>query len=180
MKEASVARRYAKALLEIGIKNQSTEAIGAELERVAALFEHRDLRTVLGSPVHDTGARRGVLSKLIERLSLSKDVTNFLNLALDRNRLGLVPEISTAFRAMADEVAGRVRAEVVSAKPLDSAAAAQLTEALRAQTGKEVILSKSVDAELIAGAITRIGSVVFDGSVRTQLQQIRDSLAPAE
>jgi F-type H+-transporting ATPase subunit delta len=173
----SVSRRYAKALLEIGVKQQTYDALGKELDRVADTF-HRspELEQVLENPVFPLEKRRHVMDELARRLALSKVVRNFVMLLLDKGRVGNLPDIARAHRALVDEHANRVRATVTSARPLDPALEARLKSALEKQSGKTVILEKKEDPAILGGVVTQLGDLVYDGSVRTQLQKMREEL----
>jgi len=173
----SIARRYAKALLEIGIQQQSFDALGKELERVAeTLKASPELRTALENPIFPTEKRRHVLEEIARRLALSKVLRNFVMLLLDKNRIGKLPDIARAYRTLVDEHAGRVRASITSARPLDPALEQRLKSALEKQSGKVVILEKHEDPAIVGGVITQLGDLMFDGSVRTQLAQLREEL----
>jgi F-type H+-transporting ATPase subunit delta len=173
----SIARRYAKALLEIGVANSSFDALQHELERVAALYAgSAELRTTLENPVFLPSKRKLVLEEIARRLALSKTVRNFLLLLLDRGRIAALPAIVREHRALVDEHAGRVRAKVSSAQPLAPGVEARLKAALERRTGKVVIVERVEEPALLGGVVTQIGDLVFDGSVRTQLQTIRQTL----
>jgi F-type H+-transporting ATPase subunit delta len=173
----SLARRYAKALLEIGVKQQTYDALGKELDRAAEAFKRSpDLRNALENPVFPLEKRRLVLDDVARRLALSKTVRNFVMLLLDKGRIAALPDIARAHRALVDEQAGRVRATVISARPLDPVLETRLKAALERQSGKTVILEKREDASIVGGLVTQLGDLVYDGSVRTQLQQLREQL----
>jgi len=172
----SIARRYAKALLGIGIEKQSYEALGRELDQFTALLHNRELTAALENPSHALSKRKAVLASVIDRIAPSPTTRSFLLLLLDRGRLEHLPGIAREYRVMADEHAGRIRADVVSAHTLSPQAVARLKRALEQRTGKQVLLEQRTDPELIAGMVTRIGGVVYDGSVRTRLEQLRGAL----
>jgi F-type H+-transporting ATPase subunit delta len=173
----SVARRYAKALLEIGIKQQTYDALGKELERVADTFARSpELKTTLENPIFQLDKRRLVLDELARRLALSKVVRNFVMLLLDKGRIGNLPDVARAYNTLVDEHANRVRATVTSARPLDPALEKRLKTALEMQSGKTVILDKKEDPAILGGIVTQLGDLVYDGSVRTQLAQMREQL----
>jgi F-type H+-transporting ATPase subunit delta len=177
MVTGSLARRYAKALLDIGIQQQTYDALGKELDRTAAtLTSSPELRHALENPVFPMEKRRLVLEELARRLGLSKVVRNFVMLLLDKGRIGALPDIARAHRTLVDEHAGRVRATVTSARPLDPALEQRLKTALERQSGKVVILEKKEDPSILGGVVTQLGDVLYDGSVRTQLQQLREEL----
>ena len=173
----SIARRYAKALLEIGVKQQTYDALGKELDRVADVFaKSPELKQALENPVFPLEKRRLVLDELARRLALSKVVRNFVMLLLDKARIGSLPDIARAHRTLVDEHANRVRATITSARPLDPALEARLKNALEKQSGKTVILEKKEDPTILGGVITQLGDTVYDGSVRTQLANMREQL----
>jgi F-type H+-transporting ATPase subunit delta len=177
MVTGSLARRYAKALLDIGIRQQTYDALGKELERTADLFDKSpDLRATLENPVFPLEKRRLVLEEIARRLGLSKVVRNFIMLLLDKGRINALRDIARVHRSLIDEHAGRVRATVTTARPLDPALEARLKTALERQSGKVVILEKHEDATIMGGLVTQLGDVVYDGSVRSQLEKLREEL----
>ncbi len=177
MVTGSLARRYAKALLEIGIAQQTYDALGKELDRAAdTLKSSPELRNALENPVFPIAKRKLVLDELARRLALSKTVRNFVMLLLDKGRIAWLPDIARAHRALVDEHAGRVRATITSARPLDPVLETRLKSALEKQSGKTVILEKKEDPSIVGGLITQLGDLVYDGSVRTQLELMREQL----
>jgi len=173
----SIARRYAKALLSIGVQQQTFDALGKELDRTAeTLTRSPELKVALANPVFPLEKRRAVLEDVARRLALSKVVRNFVMLLLDKGRIGSLPDIARAHRALVDEHAGRVRASITSSRPLDPALEARLKTALEKQSGKVVILEKREDPAIIGGLITQLGDIVYDGTVRTQLAMLREQL----
>jgi F-type H+-transporting ATPase subunit delta len=173
----SIARRYAKALLEIGIHENSFDAFGKELDRAAdTLRSSPELRNALENPIFSIEKRKLIMDELVRRLAVSKMVRNFIMLLLDKGRISSLPDIARAHRALVDEHAGRVRATVTSARPLDPMLETRLKTALEKSSGKTVIFEKREDPAIMGGLITQLGDTVYDGSVRTQLQQLREEL----
>jgi F-type H+-transporting ATPase subunit delta len=172
----SIPRRYARALLAIGAETKLYEEFGAELDQFAALLKHKDLRNALVNPSIPQSRRRAIMEELISRVRPTATVRAFLLLLVDRNRAEVLPDIAREYRALADEHAGRVRARVSSAEPLASEAATRLKHALEQKTGKQVVLEQRTEPELIAGMVTQIGSIIYDGSIRTRLAQLRQAL----
>ena len=173
----SVARRYARALLEIGLAQKSADALGREVERLAAQVEGSpELITSLENPVFPLARRKSVMEEVVRRLGLSKTVRNFALLLLDRGRIGALPAIAREHRALVDAAVGRVRVSVTTAAPLDLASEARLKAALEKRTGKIVLLEKHEDPAILGGAVTQIGDVVYDGSLRTQLASLKHEL----
>ena len=177
MVTGSLARRYAKALLEIGIKQQNFDALGKELDRAADTLRHSpELRTALENPVFQLEKRKLILDELSRRLALSRTVRNFVMLLADKGRITALPDIARVHRTLIDEHAGRLRATVTSARPLDPMLETRLRTALEKSSGKTVILEKREDPTIVGGLVTQLGDTVYDGSVRTQLQQMREQL----
>lgn len=173
----SVARRYAKALLEIGIANKTYEGLGREVERLGQAYTgHADLKVALENPIFPLSQRRRLLEELCRRLAVSRTVQHFALLLLDRGRVAYLPDVARQMRALVDLQAGRVRAKITSARPMDIAAEVRIKAALEKATGKTVVLEKAEDPALIGGVVTRIGDTIYDGSVATQLQNIRQQL----
>jgi F-type H+-transporting ATPase subunit delta len=177
----SIARRYAKALLEIGIQENSYDAFGKELDRAAEMLKSSpELRNALENPVFALDKRGLVLDELARRLALSKTVRNFVMLLLKKGRIARLPDIARAHRTLVDEQAGRIRATVTSAQPLDPMLETRLKTALEKQSGKTVILEKKTDPSIVGGLVTQLGDILYDGSVRTQLHDLREELLSEE
>jgi F-type H+-transporting ATPase subunit delta len=172
----SIPRRYARALLSIGAETKLYEKFGVELDQLAGLLQHKELRTALTNPSILQSRRRAIMEQLISRAQPTPTVRSFVLLLVDRNRAELLPDIAREYRALADAHAGRVRASVTTAEPLDGEATARLKRALEQKTNKQVILEQRTDPDLIAGMVTQIGSIVYDGSIRTRLAQLRQTL----
>ncbi len=176
----SVARRYAKALMAIGVDTKKFEIFGKELEKFAGLLEHKELQDALENPSIVMSKRKAILDALIKRLHPTKTMQCFLLLLMDRDRIGALPGICREYQVLADKHAGRMRAKVTSAQRLDLAMTSRLKGALEKKTGKKIILEQTTDPELIGGLVTQLGSIVFDGSIRTSLEQMRQRLLQGE
>ena len=173
----SIARRYAKALLSLGVDQKNYEQLGKELGRLTALVEgSAELSGALGSPVFPLSERRAILRDILRRLLVSKTLEHFVLLVLDHNRIGALVAIAREYGTLADAEAGRVRALVTSARPLRDAEALRIKAALEKRTGKQVIMVRREDPALIGGVTVQIGDVVYDGSVRNQLATIKEQL----
>lgn len=180
MRAPIIAERYAEALLAIGLERKSHEQLGRELERVADLFrQSAELRELFRNPKFDADARKHVLHDLLQRVMVSPVLRNFLNLLVDRDRIGHLDAIADRFHTLSDERSGRIRAEVVSAQPLGPAEQARLRTTLQRVTGRQVVLQEKLDPSLLGGVVTRIAGRVYDGSVRSQLEAMRNRLRQA-
>jgi F-type H+-transporting ATPase subunit delta len=177
---SSVARRYARALLSLGLDEGRFEEYGAELETVLqAMKASRELAFVLGNPGYSVEQRQGAIAALSQTLDLSPLTVNFLRLLVDRQRIGDLAAIARAYRAMVDQQSGRVRATVTSARPLSEDEIGRLREAIGRMTGRSIVLESKTDPSLIGGAVTQVGAIMLDGSLRTQLERMRDELKNA-
>lgn len=174
MISGSVARRYARALLSIGRDQGKDDALAMEIERLANAYEKSsDLRAVLSNPVFSSAQRQAVLDEMLRRLLVSATTQHLSHLLLQRGRMNILPSIARALRSLVDEQAGRVRACVTSAKPLDPAMEGRIRNAIGRATGRMVVLEKREDPALIAGIVTQVGDVVYDGSLASQLAELR-------
>lgn len=175
-----VAARYARALVDATV----TPAFGGDPRRAAdelrlvesEIASAADLRTALSSPAVAGSKKRAILAKLAERLGLSKYVTNFLFVTVSKGRLGQLAQIREAYEELLDERLGFARALVSSARELTELERARLEAQLARLTGKRVNAQYSVDASLLGGVIAKIGSTVYDGSIRGQMELLRRKL----
>jgi F-type H+-transporting ATPase subunit delta len=174
-----IAHRYARALLDIGVERKNFEQLGRELDRVVALFRSAELAECFRNPKINTTVRKRVLGELLRRVMVSPICQNFLNLLVDRNRIGYLPDIVEAYHLLADEHAGRERAVVTVARRLSEPEAARLRTVLQKVSGRTVVLEQLVDPEILGGVITRIGGRIYDGSVQTELEVLRSRLKEA-
>ena len=130
--------------------------------------------------MYDAKGRRSVLEIIIGKLGLSKVVSSFLLLLFDKGRFGYVNEINEFYQKLADELKGISRASLISASELSSEAVNKIRASLAKMTGREVILDIQQDPGLIGGVVTKIGDLVLDGSIKTQLLNMRESLKRGE
>lgn len=173
----SIPRRYAKALFGLAVEQGKVEAWSASLLSLKQAVESsEELRDVLVNPIYTKDQRRAISQKIIAALRLDREPSSLLYLLGERNRLAYLDGIVEAFGALADEKMGRLRARVVSAVPLDSAVAHGLADRLARATKAQVILDRSVDRDLLGGVVAQVGRLTYDGSVRTQLEDLRKTL----
>jgi len=181
VKNLTVARRYAKALLLIGKEDGKTDTYREELDGFARLIEkEKELEQAICNPLYDGADRKKVLLSILEKLNLSKVMTSFLVLLFDKGRIGFLFNINEFYQKMADELEGIARANLVSATDLSSETVEKIRTTLSKMTGKDIILEVEQDPGLIGGMVTRIGDLVLDGSIKTQLLSMRESLKRGE
>ncbi|MFH2125682.1 MAG: ATP synthase F1 subunit delta [Pseudomonadota bacterium] len=172
-----VAKRYARALLEIGKEDGNLDQYGKELAEVSALFaSSSELEQVLASPAIDFEDRSKLLNTFLDKLGLSPIANNFFRLLMDRGRISATCDISRVYARLLDEEKGITRAEVVTAAALSDAEVSRIKEVLTKLAGSDVVVEVKEDSSLIGGVRAQIGDLVLDGTVKTQLETLKDSL----
>jgi F-type H+-transporting ATPase subunit delta len=177
---SAVANRYARALVDVVLAAGSPlkpEQAVAQLQAVEQMISGSwELRNALQTPAIQTSKKRAVMGRLMDEIQVSGFVRNFIFVVIDHRRIGIISDMRNAFELLLDERMGFVRAEVASAAALDDKRRANLETELSRLTGKRMRLHFAVDGELLGGVVARIGSTMYDGSVRGQLQQMRKQL----
>jgi len=177
MVTGSLARRYARAVLEIGTANGNLDKIGADLRSLAkAMHDSAELMTALTNPAIRRADRRRVIDGLLSRIGAVPHTQNLVYLLLDGERMSSLPAISREVDVMIEAKAGRLAAEVTSARPLDAGQLSQIVTALEKLSGKKVAITHREDPNLLGGVVAKLGDTVYDGSLRTQLRTLRDEL----
>jgi F-type H+-transporting ATPase subunit delta len=177
MPGAAAPRRYARALFSLASEENRVAAVREELRGLGAALEaSSELREVLLQPLHPASERRRVLDGLAEKLGSSSLVKRFYAYLIDQRRLVAFDAIEAEFVRLADEAAGRVKARVRAAQPLSAQQRTRLERALAARAGRAVELEVEVDPTLVGGLVAQLGDTVYDGSLKTQLEQLRGTL----
>jgi F-type H+-transporting ATPase subunit delta len=174
----TAAIRYARALLDVAVKEQADlELIQSELSQFAGLFtQYPLLQKVLLNPAVPVPRKRAAVGDLLAQAKFTPIVSKLLALLADRDRLVLVPDLLSAYTDRLLDYRGIVRAEITTAVPLDAPRAQAIQNGLAALTGRTVLLATRVDPAIIGGLIARIGSTVYDGSVTRQLEKMKERL----
>jgi F-type H+-transporting ATPase subunit delta len=173
----SASVRYAKALFGLAQEAGSVDAVRRDLDELLAAIERVPaLADVFVRPLYPAGERRSALAQLTGPLGLSPLLSHFCSYLIDQRRTRDLGPIRDEFVRLAEEAAGRVRGELVSAAPLEPAQLDRVRAALARKVGREIDLAVHVDPELVGGLVARVGDLVFDGSLRTQLAQLRAQL----
>jgi F-type H+-transporting ATPase subunit delta len=171
------ATRYAKALLDVAAAESDPARIEQDLATlVSTMTSHAELHYAMTSPTVPAPARLGVVRAIAQRSNLAAPLAKLVDLLAERGRLELLPEILEVYRERLLAHQNIVRADVTSAAPLSPQALEQLANRLSGLSGKTVQLAASVDPSLVGGLVARVGSTVYDGSVRTQLQKMKQRL----
>lgn len=178
MSSQTIARRYATALADVILAQNEAAEVSGELADWGKMFAANPaLLEIFGNPTVGYEQKQRVLSELIERARLRATTANFLRVLLKNQRLADLPQVTAKLSQILDERSGVISADVTSAQTLPAATTAALSESLGKITGKKVNLNFDTDESLLGGIVTRIGSTVYDGSVRNQLERLREELA---
>jgi F-type H+-transporting ATPase subunit delta len=174
---SAIAQRYAAALVDVALERKNPDGVKRDLGAfVEAFFEAADLRNFLDSPAVDSDVKRNVLAKIAAKMGLDDAVKNFAYLLVDHRRTHLLREIQDAFATELNARLGIADAEITSARELSGAEKKELTAALERRTGKKIDARFVEDKSLLGGAVVRVGSTIYDGSVKEQLNRLRERL----
>ena len=178
MTNRTAANRYARALLDVAIKEKSDlQQIEAQLAAFAELLKkYPTLDKVLLNPAVPVPQKRAVVTALTDRAQTAQIVAKLLAVLAQRDRLVLVPDVLAAYRERLLDYQNVVRAEVTTATPLGADRAKAIEASLARATGRTVTLATEVDPAIIGGVVARIGSTIYDGSVTRQLQKMKERL----
>jgi F-type H+-transporting ATPase subunit delta len=177
MRDSVLAKRYARALIELGMEHDCLEEYGKELDRLVEAFavEPR-LGLLMTSPSLADDKKVAILTGLCDYLELSKILRNFVGLLLERQRLQLLSDIADTYRDLADAARGIRRAQVASVVPLETRQREALLQALGERCGAKVVLDEKIESDLLGGIRVRLGNQVLDGSVRSQLRRLAGTI----
>ncbi|MCY7375433.1 MAG: ATP synthase F1 subunit delta [Pyrinomonadaceae bacterium] len=177
MSVETVARRYAAALADVVAKSGETEIVKNELKTWEAMINaNGDLQTAFQNPSISQTDKEKVLENLITKTQPIKTTANFLRVLIRNNRLTEIGEINRKFASVLEERSGVISANITSARELSEAQKAEMRTSLEKLTAKKINLEFKTDETLIGGIVTRVGSTVYDGSVKTQLQELKQQM----
>jgi F-type H+-transporting ATPase subunit delta len=172
----TIARRYAQALLSIGREDGRLSLYGEELAAFTRAAAMPELLEALINPIYPAENRRVILEKIMARLGLSKIVSNFIGLLQDKGRIGHIAAINEHYQRMMDEVNNIKRATIITATGVGPEVRDQVKSTLEKLTGKTIVLEAREDPEIIGGLIAKVGDLTLDGSVKSQLKNLKESL----
>ena len=168
--------RYATALIELAAEEKIQEEVGRDLARLVAVCEGSDLGKVLLDPSCDLDIKLSIVDDMAEKLKIRGVLKNFVRLLVEKKRTAILKSINESYQFLCDEAAGRVKTEVTLSFDPAKADEEEIRKGLEKATGKKVIMDIKVDPELIGGVVARVGSVIYDGSIRTQLNNIKNNI----
>jgi F-type H+-transporting ATPase subunit delta len=174
---SALTKRYAKAFLEIGTEKGQVEEFGTELMGLSVvLSENEALKQLLESPTFVYEKKAAILKDIAEKAGMTDDGKKFVGLLLQKGRLNYLSQISADYSKLADELSGKMKAKITSAIELTDTQSGQIKKDLEKLTGKTIELETAVDATLIGGVKAEFAGTVYDGSLKTQLDKISDTL----
>jgi F-type H+-transporting ATPase subunit delta len=174
---SAVAERYAAALAEVALERKIADKVNDNLRAFVDVYlSSADLRNALESPVVSNEVKHKVIHEVAAKMGLDAAVQNFLYLVADHSRTEMLHEIPAALQQQLNTRMGIAEAEVSSARELSGEERQQLTAMLERRTGKKIEASFLQDKALLGGAVVRVGTTIYDGSVREQLNRLRERL----
>ncbi|MEI6669689.1 MAG: ATP synthase F1 subunit delta [Acidobacteriota bacterium] len=180
MTRRASAARYARALLDVALAESDPQVIEEQLAAVTDVFRsHADLWSVVTNPAVPVTRKQAIVSALLPKLELNPILAKLLTMMVGRDRLALLPELLETYRSRLMDHQKVVRAQVTSAVPIPADRVKKLEASLGALTGRKVLMTTATDPSMMGGVVTRIGSTVYDGSVKRQLEKMRERLGSA-
>ncbi len=178
---SKISRRYAKALLSIGQDERIYGEYGENLREFATFCEESgEFFRIISSQIFSQEDRRKILEFVLEKSGFRPMVKNFLRLLLDKDRIGAIGEITDYYASLTDELSGMARADIIAARPLKAETLARLEEVLKKITAKDVKTFVREDESLLGGVVVRIGDLVLDGSVKAQIEGLKETMRRGE
>ena len=177
MKSDVVAKRYAKALYELGQEEGLEQKFLEDLQNMALIVDQSsEFRSMMESPLYDIILKKRILKDVVSKIGVSEYTTNFLNILLDKDRFVFLADIKDTFKQILDAASGKVRAIITSAAELDEAQLERIAKTLSEVVKKEVDVAVTIEPSLIGGVIAEVEGMVYDGSVRKQISRLKQSL----
>jgi F-type H+-transporting ATPase subunit delta len=181
VKNTVLAKRYAKALFQVGKEENSLDEFNRALTEMAELYAAvPEVVDGLSNFIYPQDVREKVMEHLLSKMQASAMVANFMKLLVQKRRAEVLPDIAEVFQAMVDKERNMCRGTVVSAAPLSGALNSKIKDTLEKITGKQVLLRTEIDASIIGGIVAKVGDLVLDGSIKTQLTGLKESIKGSE
>ncbi|PLX48565.1 MAG: F0F1 ATP synthase subunit delta [Desulfobulbaceae bacterium] len=181
MKNAVLAKRYAKALFAVGKEEDALDEYATALGEFAAMVaDNPELADALANPMYPLDAREGVMREIVKATGVSAIMGNFLNLLVEKRRADILGDVAEMFQSLVDDENNTCQGVVISATELSADLQAKVQETLEKITGKRVTVTTKVDESIIGGMIAKVGDLVMDGSIKTQLEDLKESIKGSE
>jgi len=177
---SNISKRYARAFFEIAGEEKKLEQYYNELHQFSSMMaENKDLGGFLANPIFEQDVKKNVLEKIIGKVTLSPMTVKFLKLLVDKNRIDVLPDIDTCYRLMMDEALQKTRVTVKTAFPLSADMQQYIMSNLKKLTGREAEVTVEDDKSLLGGIVIGVGDTLYDGSIKNQLNNMRNLLGEA-
>ncbi len=176
MKQTILAQRYARALFSLGKENGKVEDYCQALSGISELFQEESVRDSLVNPLYPLDVRQNIMNSIAKAAGADEVLSSFLSLLVEKKRAAILPEIAKELQTMVDEENNICHGSVVSAVEMDKKLKDKVQSTLENITGKKVVLDVSVDPSIIGGIVAKVGDLVFDGSIKTQLHGLKEAI----
>jgi len=177
---SNISKRYARAFFEIAEADKKLEQYYEELKQFSSIIAgNKDLGGFLANPIFEQESKKKVMEQIIGKLSLSPMTINFLKLLIDKKRIDVLSDIESCYRQMMDETLKKLRVNVKTAFPLSADMLTYIKSSLEKMTGKQVEVSVENDQNLLGGIVIGVGDTLYDGSIKSQLNNMRNLLGEA-
>ncbi len=177
---SNISKRYARAFFEIAEADKKLEQYYHELRQFSSIIDgNKDLGGFLANPIFEQESKKKVLEQIIGKLSLSPMTINFLKLLIDKKRIDVLADIESCYRQMMDETLKKLRVNVKTAFPLSTDMLQYITSGLEKMTGKQIEVTVESDQNLLGGIVIGVGDTLYDGSIKSQLNNMRNLLGEA-
>jgi F-type H+-transporting ATPase subunit delta len=181
MKNDILAKRYAKALFVVGTEENALDDYATTMQAFAELYANTpEVKDGLTNRLYPHDVRAKVMAEVVKSADVSQIMANFLNLLAEKDRANVIPEIAATFQAMVDDKNNVCQGTVISATGLSAALQDKTKETLEKITGKQIVLNTEIDESIIGGIIAKVGDLVLDGSIKTQLEGLKESIKGSE
>jgi len=181
LSDSRISKRYARALFSLGQEDGAFATYGKELNEFNDFFiENAEFGNAVSNQIYAIQERKSILQFVLEKCGFSSLVKNFLNLLLDKNRIGAIEAIAENYAILTDEASNIAHAEIITARPLQKDALQRVIKALKEMTSKDIKSDVKEDPELVGGIVVKIGDLVLDGSVKAQLEGLKESFKRGE
>jgi F-type H+-transporting ATPase subunit delta len=177
---SNISKRYARAFFEIAAEEKQLERYYNELKQFSSIIsQSAALLEFLANPVFDQVSKKNVVEKIISKLQLSSMTINFIKLLVDKKRIEVVPDIEICYRQLMDAALKKVRVNLKTAFPLSAEMQAYISSSLEKVTGRHVEMTVEKDPALLGGIVIGVGDTLYDGSIKNQLNNMRNLLGEA-
>ena len=181
MNNTVLAKRYAKALFQVGKGENALDDFSAALADMAKLYtDIPEVADGLTNPLYPQDVREKVMEKLVEAMKVSDLMANFFNLLVQKRRADVLPDIAEVFQALVDNERNMCQGTVVSATKISAKLNEKIKATLEKITGKQVVVTNEIDPSIIGGIVARVGDLLLDGSIKTQLHGLKESIQGSE